>query len=443
MFHHLCRFLVIPGENMSHSPIDRRGFFRSVTGGLFGGLTLLSMPESSPARYLIANAQSFAATDEDFWRLVRDQFPLRKTHIYMNNGTMGPSPYVVQEALRQREELVNTTGEYGGHDDSLPRLARFINCSDDEIAQTHNVTEGINIIAQGIKLKKGDEVIMTDHEHVGNAMPWFSRAKRDGVVIRIVPLGKDSQDVLNKINDHINKRTRGIAVPHMTCTQGQILPGKEISQLGHDKSLWVMLDGAHPCGMFPVDVKELGCDFYASCGHKWMLAPKGTGFLYVKKEMLDAVEPIMAGAGSASHWDYEKGITEWAKTAHRYDYGSQSAALAMGLSAATDFLHLLGMKNVASRGKMLANRLRQGLAKITNVEILTPAEDRSYNSIIGFRLKNMEYGKFQTWLSDTYQIRIRGVNESKLNSLRISTHIYNSPEEIDKLLEGVSKAATM
>jgi selenocysteine lyase/cysteine desulfurase len=428
---------------MEKNSVDRRDFFRSVAGGVFGSLALMSVPESSHARYLVAGAQPTSAADENFWKLVREQFPLQKSKTFMNNGTVGPSPYVVQEAMRLREELVNTTGEYGGHEESRPQLARFINCHADEISQTHNTTESINIIAQGIKIKKGDEVIMTNHEHFGNVLPWYSRAKRDGIVIRPTPLGRDSQDVLNKINDAITKKTRVIAVPHMTCTQGQILPAKEICKLAHDKGLWVMLDGAHPCGMFPVDVQDLDCDFYAACGHKWMLGPKGTGFLYVKKELLDVVEPILAGAGSESHWDYEQGITAWANTAHRYDYGSQSAALAIGLCAAVDFMYLLGMNNVASRGRFLANRFRTGLSSIANVEILTPEEERSYNSIIGFRLKNMEYGKFQTWLAENYQYRIRGVGESKLNSVRVSLHIYNSPEEIDRLLEAVAKAAAM
>jgi selenocysteine lyase/cysteine desulfurase len=413
-----------------------------MTHGVIGGLALVGVPETSRARYLITDQQLVSATDEHFWGLVRQQFPLQTTRIYMNNGTMGPSPYVVQQTLADKEEEVNRTGEYGGYDESRQPLARFLNGKAEEISLTHNVTEGINIIAQGIRLQRGDEVIITNHEHIGNAVPWYARAKRDGIVVRVVPLGQNRQDVLNKINDAITKKTRVIAVPHITCTQGQVLPAKEICALGHDKGLWVMLDGAHPCGMMPVDVKALGCDFYASCGHKWMMAPKGTGFLYVKQDMMEVVEPIMSGGGSAD-WNYEKGITSWVPSAHRYDYGSQSAALAFGLKAATDFLFHLGMENVASRGKALAGYLRNGLSQINNVDILTPDEEGSYQSIIGFRLRNMEYKKFQEWLSEKYKIRIRGIVESNLNSLRISTHIYNSFAEVDKLLEGVKEAAKL
>ncbi len=427
---------------MNEQPSNRRSFLRTMTHGVVGGLALISVPESSRARYLVTDQQAVAATDEHFWGLVRQQFPLQTSRIYMNNGTMGPSPYVVQEAMAGKEEEVNITGEYGGHDESRPYLARFLNCRDEEVSLTHNVTEGINIIAQGMRLKRGDEVIITDHEHIGNAVPWFVRAKRDGIVVRVVPLGRDRQDVLNKISDAINKKTRVIAVPHITCTQGQLLPAKEISRLGHDKGLWVMLDGAHPCGMMPVDVKELECDFYASCGHKWMMAPKGTGFLYVKKEMMEVVEPIMSGGGAAD-WNYEQGITSWVATAHRYDYGSQSAALAFGLNAATDFLHHLGMENVAGRGKAMARHLRNGLLNIDNIDILTPAEEESYQSMIGFRLRNMEYTKFQTWLAEKYKIRIRGINESKLNSLRISMHVYNTFAEVDRLLEGIKESARL
>jgi selenocysteine lyase/cysteine desulfurase len=420
---------------------SRRNFIKLVSGGIIGGMALFTLPETSKAKYIISGGDDISPNDEKFWKIVRDQFPLTKERIYMNNGTMGPSPYVVQESMFVKEREVNITGEYAGYEEARPKIAKFINALPEDISFTHNVTQGINVIAQGIKLKSGDEVIITNHEHIGNAMPWFTRAKRDGIIIKIAKLGNNADEVLNNINKTITSKTRVIAVPQITCTQGQILPVKEICKLGHDKGLWVMIDSAHPVGMIPVDVKDMDCDFLATCGHKWMLGPKGTGFLYVKKDMLDVVEPIMTGGGPEHKFDPETGIKEWANSAHRYDFGSLSAAIFVGMGAAVDFLTHIGIKNVAARGKALSTHLMNNIKDIPNVQILTPWEEKSRASITGFKLKNMEFGKFQNWVSEKYKIRVRGVGEGGLNSLRISTHIYNNFDEVDVLIKAVKEAA--
>jgi len=383
--------------------------------------------------------------DHRFWSFVREQFPITKNNkiIYMNNGTMGPSPYYIQWVFFRKEEEVNFNGIYGGHDVARARVAKFINGQEKEIVLTHNVTEGINIVAQGFKMKKGEEVIITNHEHAGNAIPWFTRAQRDRIVVKVAPLGRDAAETLNNIEKAISKKTRIISIPHMTCTNGQILPAKEIIKLAHSKGILVLLDGAHPPGMFKVDVKDLDCDFYAACGHKFLMAPKGTGFLYIKESCFDRVEPIMTGGGSDAGWDYQHGLKGWNPTAHRYDYGTQSAALYYGLMASFDFIDGIGLDNITARDRALATRLMKGLSQIPQVEILTPWEEKSRCALVGFRLKNMPYDKFQTWLMEKYKIRIRGVAESKLNSLRVTTHIYNTIDEVDLLLEAVQEAARL
>jgi len=440
-----------PGLNQDNS---RRRFFKLLGGGFiaasswplaarqaFGQNTGLQEKEQVPPIPRAAGAVDPA--DTKFWSFVREQFPITKNNslIYMNNGTMGPSPYYIQWMFFTKEQEVNFTGAYGGHDMARAKVAAFINCDEKEVVLTHNVTEGINIIAQGMKLKKGDEVIITNHEHAGNAIPWYTRAKRDRVVVKVAPLGRDAAETLANIERAITKKTRIIAVPHMTCTNGQILPAKEIVELGHRKKILVMLDGAHPPGMFKVDVRDLGCDFYASCGHKFLLGPKGTGFLYVKQEVFDRIEPIMTGGGSDSGWDYQKGLHGWNSTAHRYDYGTQSLALYYGLAACFDFVNSIGLDNITKRDKALASKFLQGLQEIPQVEILTPLEEKSRCALTGFRLKNMPFDKFQNWLMEKYKIRIRGVGEGGLNSLRVTTHIYNTFEEVDLLLEAIREAA--
>jgi len=427
---------------MIDSGMSRRGFFRTFAGGALGGMVLYAFPEEARAKYVIAHESTIAPLDEEFWALVRDQFPLRRDPLYLNNGTMGPSPYVVIDAVRTEMESVDREGKYGGWDDVRPKIARFVNAVPEEISLTHNVTEGINVVASGLPLKKGDEVLVTNHEHAGNAIPWLARARRDGIVVKAVPLASTASEILNRINDAITSRTRVIAVPHITCTTGQILPGREISALGHDRGLWVMLDGAHTPGMIPCDVKDLGCDFFATCGHKWMMGPKGTGFLVVRKEVMEVLEPSWVGGGVDTGWDVMKGTLTYRSDAHRFDFASQSAALYVGLGAAVDFLYHLGMKNVSRRGEELAAGLRSELKKLgKKIIVLTPEEPGAFASILGFQLTSTPFDKLQPYLREKHRIITRMVPENGVNCTRVSTHIYNSEAEVHRLVDAIAAIA--
>jgi cysteine desulfurase/selenocysteine lyase len=427
---------------MVDSGMSRRGFFRTFAGGALGGMVLYAFPEEARARYIIAHDTEVPPGDEEFWAFVREQFPLRKEPLYMNNGTMGPSPYVVIDAVRAETEVIDREGKYGGWDDVRPKIARFIGAAPEEITLTHNVTEGINVVASGLPLKRGDEVILTNHEHAGNAIPWLARARRDGIVVKAIPLASTKSEILNTLNDAITRRTRVIAVPHVTCTIGQVLPGREISALGHERGLWVMLDGAHTPGMIPCDVQDLGCDFFATCGHKWMMGPKGTGFLFVRKEMLEVLEPSWVGGGVDAGWDLQNGSLAYRKDAHRFDFGSQNAALYAGLGAAIDFLYHLGMAHVAQRGQALAMSLRNELRKLGDkIIILTPEETGAYASILGFRHARMPFDKLQAYLLEKRRIITRMVPENGVNCNRVSTHIYNSEAEVHRLAEAIAAAA--
>lgn len=422
---------------------SRRSFIKQVTGGVIGTWALTSVPEISNARYVVAGGEKILPDDEHFWGLVRNQFPLTRDRIYLNNGTMGPSPFVVREAVKGQIDSIDESGEYGGWDVARGKLAKFVNAEEPEISLTHNVTEGINIVAWGVPLKRGDEVILTNHEHAGNALPWLNRAKYDGIVVKTLNPAPTADENLNRINDLITKRTRVIAIPHITCTIGQIFPANEISKLGHDKGLMVFFDGAHGPGMTMLDLKEIGCDFYATCCHKWMCGPKGTGFLFVRKEMLDTLEAKWIGGGSDTGWDMTVDpptFNGYVNTAHRYDYGTQNAAIYQGLSAATDFLYQIGVQNVVDRGKSLSGHLQQELMKISGVEMLTPTEERSRGFVTGFRLRNMPFDKFGEHAAKK-GFRIRLVAENKLNSIRVSTHIYNNFEEVNKFVEAVREVA--
>ncbi|MCH8902388.1 MAG: aminotransferase class V-fold PLP-dependent enzyme [Bacteroidetes bacterium] len=422
----------------------RRSFIKQLSGGVIGGLALISVPSASRARYIISENQNIGLRDEEFWKVVRQQFPLNDKRTYLNNGTMGPSPFVVLETVKNHMTDIDTTGHYGGWEVARGRLASFVGVEEKEISLTHNVTEGINIVTWGLPLKRGDEVIMTTHEHAGNALPWLNRARLDGIRIRTFEPAMTADENLNRINDLINKKTRVIAVPHVSCTIGLVLPVKEISKLGHDKGLFVFIDGAHGPGTMNLNMKEIGCDFYASCCHKWMVGPKGTGFLFVDQSMLDTLQTYWIGGHSDTGWDLTVDppvFNGYVATAHRYDFATQNASIYIGVAASIDFLNSIGMKNIITRGRGLAKHLQDALLDMGDkIEMLTPTEDRSRGFVNGFRIKNMQHSDFGK-LATKRKFRIRLVGEAKLNSIRISTHLYNNFDEVDRFIELVKEVA--
>ncbi len=357
---------------------------------------------------------------------------------------MGASPYSVIDAVYQKSLTINSKAEYGGGDhEAMAAIARFVGVDIDEIALTHNVTEGNNLVAQGLPLKGGDEVIMSMHEHVGGALPWLNRAKHDGIVIKVVQLGITGTETLANIEKSITAKTKALALPHIACTTGQVLPAKDIATLAKSRGIYSCFDGAHGPGMLSLDLHDIGCDFYSSCCHKWMLGPKGTGFLYVKKEKLEELKPIMVGASSETGWDMLSSppmIKGYSPSAHRFYYGTQSAELYAGIEATVRFHETLGKKAVENRVRYLANRLRHRLKELgDNVQLLTPEESSSRGAITAFRLKNMTMHKFQE-SAGKEKFSIRTIPENNVNCIRISTHIYNQLEEIDRFADLVKRS---
>lgn len=375
---------------------------------------------------------------EDFWDKVRANFPLTKDRVYLNNGTFGPSPFLVVKTLEETLAKINTTGEYGHTDTARDRIAEFVGVKSSEISLTHNTTEGINIVTWGLDLKEGDEVIISLHEHVGNALPWLNRAKLDGIVLKPFEPAATQTENIDRIKKLITPKTRVVAVPHITCTTGLVFPIKEISELAKERGIFTAIDGAHGAGTFDLDLKELGCDFYATCCHKWMLGPAGTGFLYIKEELLDSLQAYQVGAYSDTGWDLYSNPPElkgYVPTAHRFDYGTQSTALYEGVAAAADFHALIGKAKVEARIRELNDYLYIGLEELSaKLTILTPKEKASRICMVTFKPKGWEYREFAKAVSKE-GFRIRVVPESKLDVIRVSTHIYNSKEEIDRFLD--------
>ena len=384
-----------------------------------------------------------SADDEKYWSLIRDEFPITKNVLYFNNGTMGPSPLMVTDRVTERIRHVDATGDYGGDYEGIKNaLAKMIGAdSGDRMAYTHNVSEAISIVSSGIDMKSGDEVILTSQEHAGNSIPWLARKNRDGIVVKPVlitdanwlPLTDDQ--IVDNIKAAITPKTRAMSIPHLTCTTGQLLPIKRISEIAKKHNIWLLVDGAHPPGMIRVDVKDLGCDAYASCGHKWMLGPKGVGWLYISQEFSDHVIPTWSGAEADKHWDTKNSQLQFLPTASRYDFATQNFALFDGLMAAIEFQQKIGFDKIEQRVIHLSQMLRNGLRENApgHYKFLTP--ESSLTGITTIKLDKMDYKDFATKMWDKKKIRTRIVPEGDLAANRFSVHIYTSEDDVQTFID--------
>ncbi len=418
--------------------IDRRGFLSSFAGaaGVTGAVGLsapwLGLLEQAPAQ--LPDRGLYDSNEEAYWSELRKQFLIPADEVYLNNGTVGSSPApvlrAVFDAYNDSERMAQSDPEdypiwgYGAWNEFRDPLAAFVGCTRDEIALLRNATEANSYIANGIDLKAGDEVLMTDQEHPGGEHPWDLRAKRYGVVVRKITLPKpvlNAADVLNRFNDGITPRTRVMFFSHITTVTGVVLPARELSSLARSKGIISAVDGAHVPGMMKLNVHELGCDLYSSSPHKWLQAPKGSGFLYVRNEVIDRVWNTIATEG----WDDPK------LRAERFQrIGSSNVPALCGLRAAIELANQIGMDRIERRHRQMADYILQEMKK-RGAESWTSPDPALRCAIATVNVPPVVRMDLEKWLWTTKKIRIRGGEPSKL---RLSTPYYLLHKDVDRFL---------
>jgi len=422
--------------------MKRGEFLKSLTGlALASALAPRAFAGRAARTGTLADWPLMDPTDDRFWGFVREQFPLTRERAYMNTGGLGASPHVVIEGVKAKMDELEEICEVGRDEETWNTIkamaAELLGSDPEEIAFTHNTTEGINIVANGLPFSEGDEVILSTQEHVANILPWLAMKKRKGIRLRLFePSTKTPQENLDRIQKLITGKTRLISISHVVTTTGLVLPVKEIGEIARAKGIWYFVDGAQTPGMFPFSLHDMGCDAFATSGHKWLMGPKETGLFYVRKDMLDVYEPPFLGAHSGGPFDFEKRTFSYNPTAERYEYGTVNVPLRVGLGAAIGFIQKIGIGNIWKRDEMLSTRLFQGLREIPGVRVLSPENPTMRSAMITFMHETVAYLELQKHLN-TYNLRTRSVSEGGLEALRVSTHIYNSLEEVERVLEGV------
>ena len=378
---------------------------------------------------------------ERFWEFVRGQFPLERDRAYLNTGGLGASPRSVIDAVKEKTDELEKICETGHSDELLNGIKRdaaaLLGCDADELAFTRNTTEGINIVANGLPLRRGDEVILTTQEHIANGFTWLALAKRVGIVPRLfTPSTVSDDENIERLGRCITKRTRLISIPHALTTTGTLLPVERIAKIAAEKNIWFFVDGAQTAGMVPFSLHDIGCDAYATSGHKWLMGPKETGLLYVRRAMLDTIVPTFTGAYSGGEYDLAKGIVSFNPSAQRYEYGTVSIPLRVGLGAAIAFVRGIGPERIWERDRFLADALVAGIAEMPDVQLLSPASPAMRTAMVTIQHRTVAHDALQAHL-DTNRLRTRSVTEGGLAGLRISFHVYNTPAEVGRVLDGL------
>jgi len=380
--------------------------------------------------------------DQDPWPAVRDAFLIPDDRIYLNVSTLGPQPQSVVDAVIDYTRRVAMTYPPGTDWDALKaRLGAFVNGEAAGFVFPRNTTEGMNFVANGLDLEAGDEILTTNHEHIGGLCPWQLVAARRGLTLRQLPLPmtpRSADELVDVFRRAITAKTRVISVSHVTFTTGLVMPVRPIVDLCREGGIIAVVDGAHPPGMIRVDLTAMDPDFYASSPHKWLLAPQGTGFLWMRREWRERLWPTLASGG----WD------DRSLGAQRLNHmGTMDESRLAGLDAALAFQEAIGIGRIEKRVRELRRHLFEQLSAVRGIEVVTSSDERLASGMVSFRVAGIESLELQRRLSRVetadgpISVRTRVVSEYDYGLMRLSAHIYNSVEELDRVVGLIDRVA--
>lgn len=423
--------------------LTRRSFLGAGSTAAVG----LAFTNESLARVAAATARAADAApndlarDETYWREIQQGFTLDRTIINLNNGGCCPSPRVVHEAFKRYLDVSNQSPVYHMWQILEPnietvrrRLAAGFGCNPEEMAITRNASEALQIAQLGIDLKAGDEVVTTNQDYGRMLDTWDQRVHREGITVKKIsfPVPPPSMDDLaDRLVSAIGPKTKVLHFCHITNLTGQIFPVKKICDAARAKGVKTIVDGAHAFAHFPYKASDLGCDYYGTSLHKWLLAPIGTGFLYVRRENIEGLWGLTPTAASR------------AKDIRKFEeIGTHPAANHNAIAEALTFHDGMGSERKAARLRYLRDRWANRLTATGRFKLHTSLDPAQSCAIGTVQVLGVETNKVVEQLWAKWRIIATPINHAEYSGIRVTPNVYTTLEEVDTFGDAMEKIAT-
>ena len=371
-------------------------------------------------------------TDDALFALIRKQLLIPANRLYLNTGSLGPSPLVVMDAVHaaMRELEMNPAAENWGPlgqrmEAVREIIAGYIHAEQEDILLTRNTTEGLSLVAQSIVLEPGDEILTTDQEHGGALVGLEYTTQNQGAHIRkmSLPLPTTGTDqILEVIRANLSDKTKMLLLSHVNTITGLVMPFAEIAKITRPRGIILVADGAQSPGQIPVDMSSLAVDAYATSGHKWLLGPKETGFLYVHPDLRPGIRSAFTQSGFAGY---------------SASSGTRNVATIIGLGAAIQWHQEIGIERIRQRCLDIRNYCRERLQTLPGIEVISPDDESLSCGIVSYTLRDAKNNEVAQKLKDQ-DIIIKVL--PGINGNRISCHLFVSKEDVDRFTEALSQA---
>ena len=427
-------------------PQHRRDFVKRMAalGGAFSASSLFNQTHAAEWQLATERVQHLSpqqvATDEDYWAVIQRGFSTSSNIIILNNGGVSPSPVVVQEAVERYNQLANQGPSYfmwrildQGREPLREKLALLAGALPEEIAINRNATEALNTVIFGLDLKAGDEVIGTLQDYPNMIQAWRQRASREGIVYKQLsfdfPIESEDQ-IVQAYEKAITPKTKIIHVTHVINWVGQIMPVQKICRMAHQKGIEVIVDGAHSFGLLDFTIPELECDYFGTSLHKFLSAPIGSGMLWIKKEKIAKIWPLLCNSKPQSD-DIRKFET----------LGTRSFPIEQGIGEAINFHNAIGKKRKEERVRYLKNYWAEKARQIPGVKLHTSLKPQFSCGICGFSIDGMTPQAIDGQLFGKYKIHTSATVWENISCIRVTPHVYTTLADLDKLVKAIGDIA--
>jgi selenocysteine lyase/cysteine desulfurase len=381
------------------------------------------------------------ATDEDYWTVIQQGYSASSSPIIiLNNGGVSPSPLAVQQAVERFNQMANQGPSYymwrildQGRENLRAGLAKLGGCDTEEVAINRNATEALVTIIYGLDLQQGDEVIGSTQDYPNMMQAWKQRALRDGIVYKQLTFdfpSENDEEIVAAYSNAITPKTKIIHLTHVINWNGQIMPIQKIARMAHEKGLEVIVDGAHSYGLLDFNIPDLEADYFGTSLHKYLSAPIGSGMLWIKKENISKVWPLIC-AGDPKSDNIRK----------FENLGTRSFPIEQGIGEALNFHNAIGTKRKEERIRYLKDYWATRAERIPGVKIHTSLK-RAYScALAGVSVDGLTPGELEGRLMRESKIHTTPVSIANINCVRVSPHVYTKISDLDKLVEGLEKIA--